>query len=214
MELFSRFIAFLILVLIFPIILVISILLILVQGKPIFFRQERIGYQFKSFKIYKFRTMQKNSGDLITKINDDRITTLGKILRWSKIDEIPQLINILKGEMRFIGPRPEVPKYYELGNFQFLKKVKPGISDYASIIFRNENVILKNIGGDNPYEKLLPIKLELAKYYSLKKSFLLDLKLVLITLIAVVFPNFSASLFLPNLFEDLPGIEDFINKYR
>ena len=155
-----------------------------------------------------------NSGDLITQNNDARVTNFGKILRRTKIDELPQLINILKGEMRFIGPRPEVPKYLEVSNFQFLEKVKPGISDYASIIFRNESKILINIGGDNPYEKLLPIKLKLADYYSRKKSFLLDLKLVVITIIAVIFPKFVSNFFLiPSLLKDIPSIKGFLNRH-
>ena len=90
--------------------------------------------------------------------------------------------------MRFIGPRPEVKQYFSKKNFKFLNNVKPGISDFASIILRNESLILEKIGGENPYEQLLPIKLELADYYSKNKSFWLDLKLVVITTISI-FPQ-------------------------
>ena len=135
--------------------------------------------------------MVNNSGDLITEPNDNRITFLGKIMRFSKLDEFPQLINIIKGDMRFIGPRPEVNYYFEKNDFSFLKLVKPGISDFASIILRNETIILEKIGGLRPYDKLLPIKLELANYYAKNKSFLLDLKLVVITLISLFFPIFA-----------------------
>ena len=79
----------------------------------IIFKQERVGYNYKIFERYKFRTMSENDGDLITFRHDKRITKIGKILRMTKIDEIPQLLNILKGDMRFIGPRPEVPNYFE-----------------------------------------------------------------------------------------------------
>ena len=214
MELLSRFIAFLILILLSPIIFFISILSLLFQGSPIFYKQERVGYQYECFNIYKFRTMVDNSGDLITKPNDNRVTMFGRILRETKIDEIPQLLNILKGEMRFIGPRPEVTEYFEKSTFQFFEKIKPGISDYASIIFRDETKILKRIGGDNPYLKLLPIKLELAEYYSRKKSFLLDFKLVIISIIAIIFPKFSSkALIIPSLIKDLPGTNEFVKKF-
>ena len=132
----------------------------------------------------------------------------------TKIDEIPQLLNILKGDMRFIGPRPEVQNYFEKSAFHFLMSVKPGISDYASILFRNEEKILERIGGNNPYLQLLPIKLELANYYSIKKSFLLDLKLVIITMLSIFFPNYSSrTLIVPSLIIDLPETERFLKKY-
>ena len=214
MEYFSRFIAFLLLILLVPIIFFISLLCLLFQGFPIFYKQKRIGYKYHIFKIYKFRTMMKNSGDLITRSKDSRITVLGRILRKTKLDEIPQLFNIFKGEMRFIGPRPEVEEFFEKNTFKFLEKIKPGISDFSSIIFRDETKILERIKGDNPYSKLLPIKLELAEYYSRKKSFYLDLKLVTITIIAIIFPNFSSRvLILPRLTKDLPKLKRFLNKY-
>ena len=93
--------------------------------------------------------------------------------------------------MRFIGPRPEVDEYFSKKTFKFLKIVKPGISDYASIILRDESRILKKIGGDDSYQKLLPVKLELANYYSEKKSFFLDLKLVVITIVSIFFPGYA-----------------------
>ena len=112
--------------------------------------------------------MIPNDGSAITKKNDSRITFLGKILRKSKLDEIPQLFNIVNGEMRFIGPRPEIIKYFDYDKFEFLNHIKPGLSDYSSIILRNEDQILDNIGGDSAYEQLLPIKIKLANYYAKK----------------------------------------------
>ena len=171
MELISRFFALVLIILLGPSFLFFSITSLAFQGFPIFFRQNRIGRDFKEFKIIKFRTMKIGSGKLVTINDDERITNYGKVLRRFKIDEIPQLVNILKGDMRFIGPRPEVKEYVDYDNFSFLKKIKPGLSDFSSIIFRNEEIILQNIGGDNPYEKLLPIKIKLATYYSRKKAF-------------------------------------------
>ena len=196
MEFLSRLIALSTLLILGPLFIILMILCMIFQGLPIFFRQERVGNKFIVFKIYKFRTMINNSGNLITKINDNRITFLGKFLRKSKLDELPQLLNILKGEMRFVGPRPEVLKYFREEDFQFLKNIKPGISDYASIILRNEDKILRKIGGENPYLKLLPVKLSLANYYSKNKSFFLDLKIVVLTVIAIFFPNISTKIFL------------------
>ena len=214
MEFISRFFALLFLIVLLPIITLISLLSLIFQGQPVFFKQERVGYKYKTFNIYKFRSMEKNSGDLITQAKDSRVTTFGKILRKTKTDEIPQIINILKGEMRFVGPRPEVPEFVERNNFKFLQKIKPGISDFSSIIFRDETKILKRIGGDNPYAKLLPIKLQLADYYSRKKSFLLDLRLVIITIISIIFPEFASRFFLlPSLIIDIPSIKGFLNRY-
>ena len=213
MEFLSRFIALLALLILSPLFILLIILCMIFQGFPIFFRQERVGKNFNIFKIYKFRTMINNSGNLITEPNDNRVTFLGKFLRKSKLDELPQLLNILKGEMRFVGPRPEVLEYFRQEDFQFLKNIKPGISDYSSIILRNEDKILIRIGGKSPYLKLLPIKLSLANYYSINKSFL-DLKIVLITFIAIFFPELSTKIVLiPQLKTDIPELESFINDY-
>jgi len=198
----------------FPLLFITSILSLIFQGKPILFRQERVGYKFRCFKIYKFRTMKLNSGELITQPGDQRITDYGKILRKTKVDELPQLLNIIKGDMRFIGPRPEVKKYVSLSKFQFLEKIKPGISDFSSIIFRNETQILEKIGGKNPYSNLLPIKVKLSEYYSSKKSFILDFKLVIITAIAIIFPAFSSKvLVVPKISKEIPELKYFFDKY-
>ena len=155
-----------------------------------------------------------NHGSKITESNDSRITFLGRFLRYAKIDEIPQLINILKGEMRFIGPRPEVHDYFDKKTFKFLSLVKPGISDFCSIILRNETKILKSLKIDNAYEKLLPIKLELANYYAENKSFVLDLKLVIITIISLIFPKFAVNkMALPIIKIKSSKTTEFLDKY-
>jgi Sugar transferases involved in lipopolysaccharide synthesis len=145
MELLSRIIAFILLIVLSPFLIIISTICLIFQGYPILFKQKRVGFQYRTFKIYKFRTMKVNSGPLITKERDARITFIGWLLRKFKIDEIPQLLNILKGEMRFIGPRPEVLEYFEESSFSFLKKIKPGISDFSSIIFRDESKVLDKL---------------------------------------------------------------------
>jgi len=124
----------------------------------------------------------------------------------------------LKGDMRFIGPRPEVLEYFERDKFKFLKKLKPGLSDYASILFRNEEIILQNIGGLNPYLKILPLKIILAEYYTNKKSFGEDLFLVLITILAIIIPNYvSKYLIVPIILGDHPELKhdlELINNHK
>tara|TARA_B100000035_G_C20763110_1_gene449188 strand:+ start:147 stop:632 length:486 start_codon:yes stop_codon:yes gene_type:complete len=158
--------------------------------------------------------MNKNNGISITEYNDNRITHFGKFLRAYKIDELTQLFNILKGDMRFIGPRPESSPYFNEHDFSFLRKIKPGLSDYASIILRNESKILFKIGGEDPYKKLLPMKLELAKYYARNKSFFLDLKLVFITIISILNSSYPLKKFIiPMLEKDLPDVKSFCESY-
>ena len=214
MEVFSRIIALVAIVVLSPLLLFISILSTILQGFPVFYTQERVGYNFITFNIIKFRTMVKNSGALITDINDSRITYFGGILRKLKIDELPQLFNIIKGDMRFIGPRPEVLTYFDEQTFCFLKNIKPGISDFCSILLRNEDKILLKIGGANPYRELLPIKIKLATYYSENKSFSLDLKLVVITIISILFPKLSIKILYRILNkDDLNDVMIFLRSY-
>ena len=214
MGFISRFIALIMIVIFSPLFAFIFLMLLSFQGRPIFFQQKRIGYKFKEFRIIKFRTMIPNNGSKITKINDSRITFLGKILRKSKLDEIPQLFNIVNGEMRFIGPRPEIIKYFDYDRFEFLNHIKPGLSDYSSIILRNEDQILDNIGGDNAYEKLLPIKIKLANYYAKRKSFHLDLQLVFGTIFAIFLPYyFPRYVIIPHLIKNVRGIKPFLEKH-
>jgi len=158
-----------------------------------------------------------NEGEAITLSIDSRVTKWGLILRKLKLDELPQLFNIIKGDMRFIGPRPEVLMYFNESDFDFLKVVKPGISDFSSIILRNENEILESIGGDNPYEKLLPIKIRLANYYSRRKCFSLDFKLVLITILSIFFHDYAFRLLMNSeLSSIIKDLKDLLlkNKYN
>lgn len=205
MELFSRFVAVLMLLVISPLILIISISSLLLQGFPVLFKHERVGYNFKTFSLYKFRTMEiNNENQSITEPGDSRITAWGKILRALKLDETPQLYNILMGDMRFIGPRPEVQEFIIDNDFSFLKEIKPGLTDFSSILFRNEVEILSNAGGVNEYPKLLKLKVALGRLYADHKSFWLDLKLVILTLISIVLPKTAITLVK----------KFFINKYK
>ena len=105
------------------------------------------------------------------------------------MDELPQLFNIIKGDMRFIGPRPEIPQYVNPETFDFLKKIKPGLSGYSSILFRNEAEILSMIDQEDPYDDILKIKIALDKYYLDKKGFFEDLKLVFLTIFSLIIPK-------------------------
>ena len=154
---------------------------------PIMFRQKRIGKGFHPFLIYKFRTMQEASGRRrsLTVGDDPRITPTGRLLRRTKIDEIPQLINVLKGDMSFVGPRPEVPEFVELfrSEYEEILKVRPGITDLASLKYRDEAAVLEQ--SENPEEeylrRVLPDKINLSKEYIRRSSFFLDLTLILKT---------------------------------
>ena len=195
MELFSRIMAIVILIILLPLFLLISTGSILFQGFPVLFKQIRVGYKFNTFNLYKFRTMRNNNDEkFITEIRDKRITFWGTILRELKLDELPQLWNIVKGDMRFIGPRPEVQKFVSSNDFSFLTKIKPGLTDFSSILFRNESEILSHSGGIEKYPKLLEVKVELAYLYVEHKNFWLDLKLVFLTLVSIFFSMTAVTL--------------------
>ena len=160
---------------------------------PVFFRQERIGRGFRPFRIYKFRTMVKDApskGGTLTASGDSRITRIGKMLRQTKIDELPQLINILRCDMSLVGPRPEVRQYVELFREQYetILAVRPGLTDLASIKYRDESAILAR--SENPeqeyIQRILPDKLRLGEEYVRRSSLVLDLALIFKTILALI----------------------------
>ena len=160
---------------------------------PVLFKQERVGKYGKTFKIWKFRSMIVNAeakGMQITTDGDNRITKVGKFIRKTKIDELPQLFNVLSGKMSFVGPRPEVPKYVAMYDDEQLKvlSVKPGITDLASIEFRNENDLLD--GDEDPerkyIEEIMPAKLALNLKYIEKAGFFYDIGLIFKTIGKVI----------------------------
>jgi len=180
------------LIILFPLFFFISILVKLDSRGPIFFKQVRIGYKWKKFYVYKFRTMiedAEKAGERLTRNNDRRITKIGRLLRKYKIDEFPQLINVFKGEMSFVGPRPELPEYVEVfrNDYDYILKVKPGITDFASIKFQDESKLIENSEeAENIYlNKILPQKIKLYKKYVMEHSFLLDLYLISSTLLHI-----------------------------
>ena len=179
------------LVVVSPLLLAASVAVGTTSPGGVLFRQERMGRGGKPFTIYKFRSMRKdNAGLKITTGHDARVTTVGKFLRKSKIDELPQLWNVLKGDMSFVGPRPEVKEYTDLHNEEqrqiFL--VRPGITDLASIEFRNENDLLTNSDDPNRtyIEEIMPYKIDLGLTYIENLSLGYDIKLILRTLITVI----------------------------
>ena len=191
MEITSRLTALLLIVALLPLLFIIALVSLVIQGLPIIFIQPRVGRNFKKFNIYKFRTIKNKGEDTILSHDGDllQVTRWGKFLRKTKLDELPQLLNVIKGDMRFIGPRPEIPKYVDKSTFSFLNEIKPGLSGYSSIIFRNESDILSMIDSDDPYQEILNIKLALDNYYVTKKGFLQDLKLVMITILSLFTPK-------------------------
>ena len=177
-------------ILLIPIFSAIAILIKLDSNGPILYKQKRVGKDGKEFEILKYRTMVVDAeklGKQITVGNDCRITRIGKFLRKSKLDELPQLFNVLKGDMSLVGPRPEVPKYVNLYNEEEREvlKVKPGITDFASIEYRDENEILGTV--ENPEEYYINVimkhKLQLNLKYIYTNNIFLDIKIILKTLL-------------------------------
>ena len=168
--------------------IIIAILIKLDSKGPIFFKQVRVTKNGREFKIFKYRTMRIDSDKFsqITVGKDSRITKVGDFLRKYKLDEIPQLINVLIGDMSLVGPRPEVPKYVALYTEEQreILKVRAGITDYASIEFSNENDILANeTDPEKAYiEKIMPRKIELNKKYLSEISVMTDIKIILLTI--------------------------------
>ncbi len=181
------------LICLFPFFIFISFFIFITSKGGVFFVQLRVGKNNKDFKLYKFRTMFLNSdskGLLTVGNNDKRITKLGYYLRKNKLDELPQLINVLNGTMSLVGPRPEVRKYVNLYNSEqkSILEVKPGITDFASLMYYNENEILANsVNPEQTYiNEIMPIKLELNKQYINEMSLFTDLKIIFKTFIKLI----------------------------
>lgn len=182
------------LVLLAPVFVIASILIKLDSRGPLLFKQERIGKGFRPFGIYKFRTMRekldpKESPSMFRQ--QHRITRVGGILRKTKIDELPQLINVLKGEMSLVGPRPELQEYVHMfrGKYMKILTVRPGITDLASLEYINEAKVLMNSANprDEYINKILPEKIRLAMVYVDRASFFLNIKIIFKTLFRIIF---------------------------
>lgn len=181
------------LIIISPIFILLSLLIALDSQGGIFYKQVRIGKNMRPFKLFKFRTMYANSdkkGLLTVGDNDNRITRVGYYLRKYKLDELPQLINVLIGEMSFVGPRPEVEKYVKLYNNEQQKvlSVKPGITDWASIRYVNESELLaRSSEPEKTYiNEIMPAKLAINLEYVKQNNLLIDIKIILHTFRAIL----------------------------
>lgn len=171
-----------------PLLALIALTIRLDSVGPVFFRQERVGKNGRPFRIYKFRTMLLSAERLgqLTVGRDARVTRVGRVLRKSKLDELPQLLNVVMGEMSLVGPRPELPKYVALYSLEQRRvlSVRPGVTDLASIAFRDESNLLE--GRTDPerfyVEEIMPRKLKLNLEYLARRSLATDLKVIIETI--------------------------------
>ena len=181
------------LLLLAPVLIAIALWIRLDSPGPALFRQRRVGRHGRLFDIYKFRTIadRPDDGRQLTVGQDPRITRAGRFLRRTKLDELPQLLNVLEGTMSLVGPRPEVPRYvdrYPPAVRQTVLSVAPGITDLAAILFKDENDILGRAPDpERAYvETILPVKLEYYQRYVRERSFWLDLRILFRTLAAIL----------------------------
>ncbi len=166
-----------------PVMAVTALVIRLDSAGPIFFRQQRVGCRFQPFTILKFRTMRPLTGGReITVAGDDRVTRVGRWLRLTKLDELPQLVNVLRGEMSIVGPRPEVPRYVALfpREFEDVLSVRPGITDPASLKYRDEGALLQQAEDAEALyvSTILPDKLHISAAYVESQSLRMDLAVI------------------------------------
>jgi len=196
---FDFFFSILGITLLLPLMLPLIVLLFCTGEHHIFYLQKRIGYKNRVFRIWKFATMLRNSPDMgtgdITLKNDSRVLPVGKFLRKTKINEVPQLVNIVTGQMSFVGARPLMKQSFDLYSEEVKKVIynsPPGITGLASIVFRDEESVIAS-SGKMPrefYEKeILPYKGELEQWYQRHQSFYLDFIILLLTFWIVIFPQ-------------------------
>jgi lipopolysaccharide/colanic/teichoic acid biosynthesis glycosyltransferase len=181
------------LILLAPMLLALALWIRLDSPGPALFRQRRVGRYGRHFDIYKFRTMadRRDEGRQLTVGQDPRITRAGRFLRRTKLDELPQLLNVLVGTMSLVGPRPEVPRYvdrYPPAVREAVLSVAPGITDLAAILYKDENDILGRAPDpERAYvETILPVKLEYYQRYVRERSFWLDVRIICRTLAAIL----------------------------
>ena len=178
------------LVLLSPVFVIIALAILIDSPGPVLLRQERVGREFRKFTMVKFRTMRQGArGPAITSAGDTRVTRVGSFLRGSKLDELPQLFNVIRGDMSLVGPRPELPVYVELfrPDYEAVLRARPGITDLASIEYRNESTLLA--ASTDPHrlyvDEILPNKIALAQEYIERSSLLLDIRIILKTIFGI-----------------------------
>jgi len=181
------------LVFLMPVLVAIALLVLVFDGPPVLFSQARVGRYGKEFRIWKFRTMRAGAPGLpITSAGDQRITRLGRFLRKFKLDELPQLFNVLRGDMNLVGPRPEVPQYVNPAStvWQAVLQVRPGITDPATLLHRDEEAMLSKV-EDPDYlyrQTVLPTKLLVNLAYIRTRCFRQDIRLIALTICSSLFP--------------------------
>ncbi len=192
-RLFDILASFFGILILLPLFIIIVLIMIVTSGFPIFYLQTRVGRNGKDFKLFKFRTMHLNAdkmGLLTVGGKDPRVTGIGYYLRKYKLDELPQLFNVLFGTMSLVGPRPEVRKYVDLYSEEQRKvlSVRPGITDFASLEFINENDLLaKSTDPEQTYiNEVMPAKLALNARYIEQQGILIDFKIILNTILKIV----------------------------
>ena len=181
------------LIILSPVLILVALFIKLTSKGPVFFMQSRVGKDGKDFRVFKFRTMYTQAeklGLLTVGGKDNRITAIGYYLRKFKIDELPQLLNVLKGEMSLVGPRPEVRRYVDMYSIDQIKalNVLPGITDYASIAYRNENEMLATASNPEEYyiKEIMPNKIELNFKYINNRSVTEYFKIIGMTLLSAI----------------------------
>ena len=177
-----------------PVLFALATLILWDDGPPVLFSQMRVGRRGKLFRIWKYRTMRTGSeGSVITAAADGRVTRVGAALRRYKLDELPQLVNVLKGDMSLVGPRPEVPEYVHLEApiWQAVLQVRPGVTDLATLLYRDEEKLLGTSRDPSVFYRktVLPAKLVLNLGYLQSRSFWRDLKLIYLTIRYSLFPE-------------------------
>jgi lipopolysaccharide/colanic/teichoic acid biosynthesis glycosyltransferase len=205
----ERLAALTLLVVLFPVITVLAAAVLVSDGRPVLYRQMRVGKNGRCFQIFKFRSMRTAHGAQISASTDSRITGLGKILRRYKLDELPQLWNVVRGDMSVIGPRPEVPDFVDMRMpaWSAVLSVRPGITDLATLAYRHEEQILGHVPNPEEYYRnvILPDKLALNLRYLRKRSLQLDIQVLLLT---------AAFSFLPGLPNAHEAVRILLEKAR
>jgi lipopolysaccharide/colanic/teichoic acid biosynthesis glycosyltransferase len=191
-----------------PLIMMSALLVRLTSRGPAIFRQRRVGMNGRLFTLYKLRTMRvaSGSGPQVTAGDDDRRTAVGKLLRATKLDELPELWNVLAGDMSFVGPRPEVPKYVDLANpaWQSVLRARPGITDPMTLRLRNEEALLAQVEGDREtyyLHRLQPYKLRGYQEYLNRRSFRRYVEVLWMTMVAIILPGTAP----PPLPQEIPA---------
>lgn len=189
-------VSLILIILLSPVILIISILVKVTSRGPVFFRGLRVGKNGKEFKIFKFRSMIPNAeklGKLNVSINDSRVTKFGKFLRATKLDELPQLFNVMFGQMSLVGPRPDVRSFTDLylDSEKKILTLKPGITDWASLVNINQFKYFSKVNDPDKIflEHIRPIKVKLQLYYFEHHSFCVDIEILLWTFFKVIFKS-------------------------